>query len=215
MPRIACLHTAQSNVAVFDESLATIGIGGVTLQHCVRADLLHAAEQAGGLTPAIERQTAQALNDLGRDADAVLLTCSTLGPAADSAPHTGAAVVRVDAALAREAVRGGGRVTVLCAVHTTVEPTRALFAAAAQQTGAEVTVHLVPDAWSAFRDGDGARYLALIAQAADAALSGGATRIALAQASMAGAAGLATRGVLLASPAAGLMAAIEATSRPR
>ena len=45
---MACLHTAQSNVAVFEAACPD----GVQLSHAVRPDLLAAAE-AGGLTPAI------------------------------------------------------------------------------------------------------------------------------------------------------------------
>ncbi|HUN50891.1 MAG TPA: hypothetical protein VMU42_07235, partial [Candidatus Sulfotelmatobacter sp.] len=73
---IACLHTAESNVAVFDAAAAALG---ANLTHLVRADLLQAAEAAGGMTPAVAARTAALLHRLAEDADAVLLTCSTLG----------------------------------------------------------------------------------------------------------------------------------------
>ncbi|MBN8943097.1 MAG: Asp/Glu racemase [Rhizobiales bacterium] len=209
MLRIACLHTAESNIAVFDAALRTLVPGDtVMLRHAVRAELLADAEAAGEVTPEIAGRTGEALLALGGDADAVILTCSTLGPVADSLAGTMPAL-RVDAALAREAVRDGGKVVALCTVETTLAPTRALFEAAAATTGAAVEVRLVPGAWAAFRAGDRNRYLALVAEAADAALRGGATQVALAQASMAGAAGLATAlPAPLTSPAAGLRAAI-------
>ncbi|BDC38202.1 hypothetical protein PTKU15_14990 [Paraburkholderia terrae] len=78
--RIACLHTADSNVAVFDTVAQQLNLPQGSLHHEVRADLLAAAELARGLTPDIERQTCDALLNLGRGADVVLLTCSTLGP---------------------------------------------------------------------------------------------------------------------------------------
>lgn len=214
MPRIACLHTAESNVAVFDAALRQLDLAGVELRHSVRADLLAAAERAGRLTPAIAAQTAEALRELCDGADAVLLTCSTLGPAAETVMETTPIpVMRVDAALAHEAVKGGGKVAVLCAVETTVEPTRLLFEEAALVTGAKIAVHLVPHAWEAFKAGDRDRYLAMIAQAADEAMRSGATRVALAQASMAGAATLAAADQQpLNSPMAGLAAAITAAS---
>src|SRR5579863_714126 len=109
VPRIACLHTAASNVLVFDAALREMGLVGVELRHAVRADLLAAAERTAGLTPAIVQQTGDALRALCADADAVLLTCSTLGPVAEAtAPTAPVPVLRVDAALAREAVRDGG-----------------------------------------------------------------------------------------------------------
>ncbi len=214
MQRIACLHTAESNIRVFDDALGKSGLTGVVLRHAVRADLLAAAEQAGGLTPMISRQTGQVLRELCNEADAVLLTCSTLGPAAEAvAPDAAAPILRVDAALAADAVKDGGSIAVLCAVETTVEPTRLLFERAAQDTGAKIAMHLVPGAWDVFKAGDRDRYLGMIARAANDAAAAGATQVALAQASMADAADLAASHQRpLTSPTAGLMAAIKAAS---
>ncbi len=119
---------AESNVEVFDAALDNLGLAGVELRYYVRTDLLGAAERAGGLTPAITAQTAEALRGLCDGADAVPLTCSTLGPVAEAATGTTSIpVMRVDAALAREAVKNGGKIAVSCAVETTVEPTKFLL----------------------------------------------------------------------------------------
>lgn len=217
MVRIACLHTVESNVAVFDTAARTTGLPGLELRHEVRADLLAAAEREGSLTAGIAAQTAQALRSLCGEADAVLLTCSTLGPAVeDVVEDAPVPVMRVDAALAAEAVKGGGRVVVLCAVETTVEPTRRLFETAARATGAEVVVQLVPGAWEAFRAGDRDAYLTMIAHAASEAAQAGAARVALAQASMAGACALIPSGTPpLNSPVSGLAAAATAARAVR
>lgn len=214
MPRIACLHTADSNIQVFDAALQELDMKGVELRHSVRADLLAAAEQAGGLTPEIAERTAGVLRSLCEGADAVFLTCSTLGPAAEAAAMAASVpVVRVDDTFAREAVRGGGKVAVLCAVQTTMEPTRLLFEKEARATGAEVVMHFVPGAWDVFKAGDGCRYLSMIAAAADEAFQDGAAQVVLAQASMAGAAKRATsERAPLTSPTVGLAAAIEAAA---
>ena len=212
---IACLHTAHSNVAVFDAAREALG-GDLVLRHTVRPDLLAAVEEAGALTPVIEQRTADVLLGLREGADIVLLTCSTLGPVVDGlADDLRGQVLRVDAALAREAVRDGGKVVVLVAVQTTLQPTRQLFEAAAKATGAEVEVRLVDGAWAAFRTGDDERYLALIAAAADEAMERGASLVALAQASMAGAAPRTKAGLKpLTSPAVGLRAAANAAHPP-
>jgi hypothetical protein len=181
--KIACLHTAESNVAIFEAACPD----GVSLIHVVRPDLLAAAE-AEGLTPAIVAATVGALGVL--EADAVLLTCSTLGPIAEAA-----GVMRADAALAEAAVAtggaaggaDGGTVEVLCAAPSTLTATAELFGAAAKRTGARVTIRLVPGAWDLFHAGDHAAYAALIARAAEASRAG---VVALAQASMAPAAAL-------------------------
>jgi len=212
---IALLHTAESNVAVFEASLDDLGLGSdVVLHHEVRSDLLADAEEAGGLTPGIIRRTREALLALRDGADAVVLTCSTLGPSVGEAVRdaTHVPMLRVDEALAREAVREGGKVVVLCAVETTIQPTRLLFEKAAQESGSEVDVRLVSGAWAAFKGGHRDRYLSLVAEAADEAIREGASRVALAQASMAGAARLTSEGSPpLTSPSVGLRAAIAAS----
>lgn len=205
---IACLHTAAGNIAVFDAACPS----GAVLRHTLREDLLRDAEAAGGLTEEIATRTAAALEALAvPGVDAVLLTCSTVGPGATRA-RAAVPVLRVDAALAEEATRGGGRVVVLCAVETTVEPTRAIFAEAASRNGASLDVRLVPGAWAAFRGGDPARYHTLVAEAAEAAFAEGAAQVALAQASMTGAVALCRGRKPLASPPVGLAAALAAAT---
>jgi len=206
---LSCLHTADSNVGVFAAALRELGRDDVRLRHVVRADLLDRAEREGRLTAAIAAETAAALIGLAGEADAVLLTCSTLGPAVAHTKQAAAPVLRVDEALARYAVREGGTVVALCAVATTLPSTREIFERAAALTGASIEVRLVPGAWEAFRAGRREHYLALVAAAADRALAAGAT-VALAQASMAAAAPLCRAGRPLASPLAGLKAAVAA-----
>ncbi len=203
MKTIACLHTAGSNVAVFDAACPP----GVTLRHTVDEALLRDAEAAGGLTEAIAARTARALEALADGADAVLLTCSTVGPGVALA-QAAVPVLRVDAALAEAATKGGGRVVVLCAVETTMEPSRKVFEDPAARHGATLEVRLVPGAWAAFRGGDVAGYHRLVAEVAEAAFAEGAAEVALAQASMAGAVAMARGRKPLASPPAGLAAAV-------
>ena len=205
--RIACLHTAPGNATLFAKEGERLGC---VLRHEVRADLLERAEAAGGLTDAISAETAAVLVKLAGNADAVLLTCSTIGPAVVEARKSAVVpVLRVDEALARTAVASGNRVAVLCAIETTVEPTRALFQELALATRAEVEMRFVPGAWTEFRAGRTDRYYAMIAAAADRAYRDGAKVVALAQASMTGAAKLARLGKPLTSPAIGLKAALE------
>ena len=193
--KIACLHTAASNVALFEAARPE----RVRLSHAVRPDLLAAAE-ADGLTPAIAAATAEALGALRGGADAVLLTCSTLGPAAEAA-----GALRADAALAEAATAGGGTVEVLCTAPSTLTATAELFGAAAARSGARLTVRLVPGAWGLFQAGDHAGYAERIAREVAASR---AEVVALAQASMAPAAQLTARPVLTV-PAVALAAALK------
>ncbi len=212
--RIACLHTAESNIAVFEAAARGLD---VKLIHVVRGDLLSEAEAVGELTPEITRQTADALLAMTDGADAVLLTCSTVGPGAgEAAGQADMPILRADAALAEAAVRAGGRIVVLCAVSTTVRPTRALFDAAAQGSSAIIDVRLIDKAaWAAFRAGKTKTYFELVAAASDAAFEAGTDVVAFAQASMTGAAGLVTQGTVLTSPSVGLALARDAAMGKR
>lgn len=213
--KIACLHTAESNIAVFDVAAREIDLPEGTLSHDVHPNLLAKAELAGGLNSAIAQETASILRSLCENADAVVLTCSTLGPSVEVlAGTTPVPVLRVDAALASQAVGFGGKVVALCAVETTLEPTARLFAEAAAPSGTPCDVRIVPGAWALFKAGDRGGYLAAIAEAADRAYQEGAGIVALAQASMAGAADLVRNGPRpLSSPTAGLAAAVRMVSR--
>ncbi|SHE97144.1 hypothetical protein SAMN02745157_1344 [Kaistia soli DSM 19436] len=210
--KIACLHTHESNVAGFDVAAAELGLPSGLLLHVVRPELLAEAEKCGGVTDEVSRRTAEALLALAEGADVVLLTCSTLGSAADmAAAEASVPVLRADAALAAEAVAAGGLVVALCAVATTIAPTTKLFAAAAAWTGATVDIRMVDGAWDLFRAGRREDYLTVIAAAADASYRDGASLVAFAQASMAAAASRVTAGPKPpSSPLAGLRQAVAA-----
>jgi hypothetical protein len=213
--KIVCLHTAESNISVFETAAKELNLPDGVLSHAVRRDLLERAEQAGGLTPQIAYQTALVLRSLAKGADAVLLTCSTLGPSiSDVGDGVHVPILRVDATLAKQATGFGGLVIALCAVETTIEPTTRLFAEASASSLTRCEVRLVRGAWALFKAGDRDSYLSAIAEAADAAYRDGAKIVALAQASMAGAAALVKHGPKpLSSPVAGLAAAIDLISR--
>jgi hypothetical protein len=105
-------------------------------------------------------------------------------------------------------MKTAGNVVALCAVETTLEPTRHLFAQVEKHPQALLEMHLVAGAWDKFKQGDLAGYLQTIAAAADAQYSNGAACVVLAQASMTGAAQLTQMGKPLTSPECGLRAAL-------
>ncbi len=208
--RIACLHTADSNIAVFNATADQLGLTPDRLSHHLRPDLLLAAANAGGLTADIQQQTVDVLLELAQTADLVLLTCSTLGPAAAVASAQALVPVwRVDQALAMQAMSRAGKTQVLYAAQTTLEPTQKLFEQVNHHPQAEMEFKWVEGAWEKFMAGDIAGYLQNVAAAADRAFQQGVDRVALAQASMSGAAELTQFGVPLTSPRCGLRVAIE------
>lgn len=199
--KITCLHTADSNIPLFDEAAALLGL---TLSHAVRADLYQRAIEQGGVDETILSETAEALSAL--DGDIVILNCTTICDAAD---RVGA--LRVDVALAEAATAGGGTVEVFVTTPTTIKPTGTVFEAAAADTGATITLTLVEHALPAFLAGDLGEYARLIAKAADASM---ADVVVLAQTSMAPAAAMMTREAMT-SPSATLNKAVDMLGNTR
>ncbi|EGT5661189.1 glutamate racemase [Cronobacter dublinensis subsp. dublinensis] len=211
--KIACLHTAQSNVAVFDEAAHSLNLAQDALTHEVMPHLLEQAQAAGGVTPEIEKETIAALAQLRTDADVVLLTCSTLGSAADFLSQD-PGIMRVDRALAQAAYSAGQPVVVLCAAPTTLHPTAALFRATLSPT-TPLAVELIPDAWTLFQSGQHDAFHQRVAGAAEQAFARGAGCVALAQASMAGATRYFSHPKLLTSPRAALAQIVARLERER
>ena len=208
---ITLLHTAQSNVALFDEALIALGLGDrLGLVHVVRPDLLLRVQADGGLTEAVVGQTVDLLTTLALDAQGVALTCSSLGPAVDRLSSARVPVIRADAALASAVVFGGGTVAVLYAAPTSKDATGQLFSRAAQATDARIDLRYVAEAWDAFLAGDLAAYVTLIQEEIRRAERSGADRIALAQASMSPAGPGAGTGIpVLTVPEAALTALVR------
>jgi hypothetical protein len=197
--RLSFLHTIDVNPGIFEQAALDRGLRREDLRHEVRADLRLRAEQGGREADAVRTEVADCVRRLATDADAVVVTCATLGPVVDGMEAGAVPVLRADtalarAALARAAARPGRRVTVLCAAPSAIEANRRLFEGYAAAVGADVKVALVPDAWDMFRQGDMPRCLEGIARAAEQAYLEGADTVAFAHPWMAPAALRVARG---------------------
>jgi hypothetical protein len=213
--RVGVLHTVPALVPVFHE-LLTRQRGDLDIVHAADPALLSGAVAAGGVTDEVRDGLATdlgALRDAG--AQAVLVTCSSIGEAAvDAASALGILVARVDAAMAEQAVdraaaagsaRGGeGRILVLATLTATLGPTTRLIEQARAGRHVDVEAFVVEGAAAARTAGDQAEHDRLVSAAVrDAA----ADVIVLAQASMAPAAGDDPR--VLTSPESGAAAFVE------
>lgn len=120
-------------------------------------------------------------------AGAVLVTCSTISLLVDEVrPRFRTPIVKIDEAMAREAVTAGQRIALVATNPTTIEPSRALLTAQATALGREIelSVHQVEGALAALLAGDGATHDHLVAASIQEA-AGNADVIVLAQASTA------------------------------
>ena len=218
--RVALLHTASLLVPRF-ESLLAASIPGVEVTHVVDPGLLRTAVEQG-VTDDLSARVADQLAHLeAGGAEAILVTCSSIGEAVEAAASSARVpILRVDAPMAARAVdiaaRAGaaearpGRIAVLATLSATLGPTGRLIAAMAAGTEVETSASVVAGAIEAREAGDRDRHDALIREAAtDAAES--ADVVVLAQASMAGALDDATLGVpVLSSPSGGVEALARA-----
>lgn len=201
--RVGVLHTVPALVPVF-QGLLTERRGDLDIVHVADGSLLSRAI-ASGITGDVEsgiRGHLAALRDAG--AAAVLVTCSSIGEAAtDAAAAVGVPLVRVDEAMAGEAVArataGAGRILVLATLAATLGPTSRLVQSAAAGADVDVQAQVVADAADARAAGDLATHDRLIAEAI--AEADDVDVIVLAQASMATGAGGDPR--VLTSPESG------------
>jgi Asp/Glu/hydantoin racemase len=185
--RLGLLHTSATLVPVF-EQLCRAKLPEVSVFNLVDDSLIKDVIAHDRLRPKTARRVAQhvaAAEDAG--ADYILVTCSSIGPAVETAATMASVpVLRVDQPMADQAVVSGPRVGVIATLRTTLEPTADLIrrrAAAAGRT-VDITARLCDGAFDALMGGDPARHDALVA----AALCDLVTKvdvIALAQASMA------------------------------
>lgn len=207
--RVALLHTVASLPRTFDRLLA---------EHCPEINAFHLVDEAlladtirCGMLPRTRRRVAAyAANAAESGAQAVLVTCSSIGEAAELARgFVEVPVMRVDEPMAAQAVAAGGRVAVLATLSSTLEPTARLVRRAADRAGAtvDVTAIVCAGAADAARRGAQAEHDAIVAAAAEEAAQQ-ADVIVLAQASMAAALDAAPRSSLacpvLSSPVSGI-----------
>jgi aspartate/glutamate racemase len=221
MSAVGLLHTVPSLAATFDD-LVRGSAPDLRRIHVADAWLLDTARRAG-VTPAVEETVAAHVRHLvAAGARAVLVTCSSIGEAAENAASTvDVPVVRVDATMADEAVaaatgpRARGRIAVLATLPSTLGPTGRLVERAARGAARPVAVNatVVDGAAEANDLGDRERVEDLVAASVVAA-SSGADVIVLAQASMARAAARVDVPVpVLSSPAGGVAALLRALGR--
>lgn len=154
----------------------------------VDESLIQDTVKAGGLRKAtIRRLIEQIASAEDAGADAVLVTCSSIGPGVTTAQQLfDIPVVRIDDAMAETAVRQAHTVGVLATLRTTLDPTTALLREKAAKAGRKVELVecLCEDAFPAMLAGDTATHDRLLGKALVEDMQG-VDVIVLAQASMA------------------------------
>lgn len=168
MRRVVLLHTVTGLVPVFQE-LAKGLPGDVKVSNLVDESLLEDAIAARGLTPAVTRRVVDhVVSAADSGAVAVLVTCSSIGPAVEVASElVGVPVLRIDEPMASAAIESGTRIGVLATVTSTLNPTVDLLRRCARSLGRDVDVVpvLEEEAFRAMRSGDATTHDQIIGEA--------------------------------------------------
>lgn len=184
---LGLIHTSATLVPVFAE-LCNKHLPQVKVFNIVDDSLIKNTIACGELTPATSRRVvnyAASAEEAG--ADFILFTCSSIGPAVETADTlTQVPVLRVDQPMADIAVKSGTRIGVIATLSTTLEPTSDLVKRRAIVAGKniELTAHLCEGAFDALMSGDAATHDKMVGDALKQ-LSKNVDVILLAQASMA------------------------------
>jgi len=188
MPKkLALIHTAGFLAPIFTQ-MCRDSMPEVDVFNIVDESLIQNTIAANELTPATARRVAgyiQSAADAG--ADAIMVTCSSIGPAVEAArPFVNIPVLRVDQPMADQAVSMGRRIGVIATLSTTLNPTSALIKARAAAQGREIELveHLCEGAFQAVLAGDSATHDRLVSQGLKT-LMAKVDLVVLAQASMA------------------------------
>ena len=154
---LTLIHTSPVLTPVF-AALCKQHLPGVTIFHMVDESLIRdtiAHQQLRRLT--IRRLIGMIESAEAAGATAVMVTCSSIGPAAALAQKLfDIPVFRIDDAMAEKAVAVGRRIGVLATLRTTLDPTLALLAdkAAAADRSVEIAEGLCAKAFDAVLSGD-------------------------------------------------------------
>jgi Asp/Glu/hydantoin racemase len=141
MRTVAAVFTAQSIVEPVKQMFTEL-VPGCRVISIIEDALIQDVIRAGQVTPEIARRLVRyylAAQDTG--ADLIFNTCSSIGDVAIMARSLVAIpIVKIDDAMAAEAVRTGARVGVLATLQTTLAPTVRLVKAQAEKAGRTVSV---------------------------------------------------------------------------
>jgi len=184
---LGIIHTSATLVPVFQE-LCNEYLPGVKVFNIVDDSLIKNVITHGELNAETARRVVNYVGSAETaGADYILVTCSSIGAAVETAAGlTNVPVLRVDQPMADIAIQTGKRIGVIATLPTTLNPTADLVKRRAAAAGKEIelTSKLCEGAFEALMSGNAALHDEMVAKALNA-LSKQVDVILLAQASMA------------------------------
>lgn len=183
---LGLIHTSATLVPVFQE-LCSKYLPNVNVFNMVDDSLIKDVIARNELSKLTARRVVDQVGSAAAaGADFILVTCSSIGAAVETAADlTGTPVLRVDQPMADLAIQTGKRIGVIATLSTTLGPTSDLVKrrAAIADKEIEITSKLCVGAFEALMSGNGAKHDEMVAKAL-IELSATVDVIVLAQASM-------------------------------
>lgn len=187
MPKLAIIHTTPATVDSL-KALANEILPGFEIVNFVDDSILpQLAKNGGNLADVSERLLSYARYAEQVEADVILEACSSVGELVSKMQQeVKIPVVRIDEAMAEEAVQRGTRLGVAATLQTTLQPTARLLHAKARAAGKQVEIQpvLIEGAYARLMAGDRDGHDALL-MAGLLELAQNTDVVVLAQASMA------------------------------
>jgi Asp/Glu/hydantoin racemase len=184
---LALIHTSPTLTPMFTALFAE-QMPETAIFHMVDESLIKDTIREGHLRKVTIRRLLGMIDSASHSgADAVMVTCSSIGPGVAIGKQLfDLPIIRVDEAMAEAAVRMGKRIGVMATLQTTLEPTIALLKEKATVTGREVEIvsSLCDGAFDAVLSGDTATHDRILTEALAKDMYG-VDVVVLAQASMA------------------------------
>ena len=170
MKTVAAIYTALSIIEPVKALFAEL-MPGHRLVNVYDDSLIPDVIAAGNtITPDVRRRLlayCRACEEMG--ADLILSTCSSMGDIVGAIqPFVKVPILRIDEAMARQAVEMASTIAVMATVETTIAPTKRLIESLAEQLGRPVTLveGLAKGALQALNDGRPEEHDAILLQAA-------------------------------------------------
>jgi Asp/Glu/hydantoin racemase len=187
LKQLGLIHTSATLVPIFQQ-LCSAKLPGVELFNIADDSLIKDVIRRGELTATTARRVVQHVASAeAAGADYILVTCSSIGRAVETAAGlVNVPVLRVDQPMADKAVQMSRKIGVIATLPTTLEPTADLIHRRAAKAGKqiELTSRLCEGAFDELMSGNAAKHDSMVA-ASLKALASQVEVIVLAQASMA------------------------------
>ncbi|SDJ87825.1 Asp/Glu/hydantoin racemase [Catalinimonas alkaloidigena] len=165
---LGLIHTSATLVPVFQQ-LCQEWLPDVKVFNIVDDSLIKDVIAKGTLTAATARRVVDYVGSAeAAGADQILVTCSSIGAAVETAAGlSGVPVLRVDQPMVDLAVQTGSKIGVIATLPTTLEPTSDLVRRRAAVAGKaiELTSRLCEGAFEALMSGDAAKHDQMVGDA--------------------------------------------------